>query len=176
MISYALKFVYSDKRYFLLTIVISFLVILLYYSLIHIGGLFYPIIFGSIMIGEIVDVVGFAIISILIGISISMQVYYYRLTKSGNSKGKTTIAIITGIFAQGLCCTPIIGSFLSLLGLSTSTLLTLSGGISHTFAVLEPILILVSVFLLFYSIMSISRSLLYCKNSKFRSFQKTTGR
>ncbi|ASI13794.1 multipass membrane protein [Candidatus Mancarchaeum acidiphilum] len=175
MIGSALKFVYSEKRYLLSTIAIAILMGALYYYLVHIGGLFYPIIFGSIALGEITDIAGFALISVLMGISISMQIYSYKLTRLDDSKGETAIAVITGVFAQGLCCTPIVGSLLAMLGLSTSALLTLSGAISHTFAVLEPILIIASILLLLYSIRSTAKSLLYCSKRELKISQKTKG-
>ncbi len=167
LIGSAFKFVYSDKHYTILTVFVSIVMAALYYYLIQVGGLFYPLIFGSILFGKILDIIGFSLISALMGISVSLQVYSYRVTRVDNSKGKTVVAIITGVFAQGLCCTPIIGSFLALLGLSTSTLIAVSGKISHTFALIEPLLIVISALLLIYSIISVSRSLLYCKKGKF---------
>lgn len=162
----AIRLTYSKKPYILLSIISGSSLILLYYYLIKIGYIFTPVLLNSILLGRIFDIIGFFIISILFAISISMVVYMFHIHKVKKNKSETAGALVVGVFTQMLCCTPIIGSLLVILGFSTSTVLSTAGIIQGTFVELEPILVIVSIGLLIFSIKANANSILGCKTKK----------
>ncbi len=158
-----IKLVYTKKLYILISAISGSLLLLLYYYLMEIGYLFYPLLFNTIIVGKIFDIIGFSVISVLFAISLSMIVYSIREYRGKKHSSQTATAMIAGIFTQMLCCTPIVGSLLAILGASTTTILGTTGIIQGTFAELEPILIIVSIALLVLSIKTNSNSILNCK-------------
>jgi hypothetical protein len=89
---------------------------------------------------------------VLLGITITIQVYAIQQAAARQGSGFTVVALIASIVPSLLCCTPLVPTLLALIGLSTMSIYGTSGLIQSFVARYELAFLLGSVGLLLLSV------------------------
>ncbi|MCW1312687.1 MAG: hypothetical protein OH338_04650, partial [Candidatus Parvarchaeota archaeon] len=104
------------------------------------------------------DLLSSFVISFLISLVITMNVYSYKL-KAKTSKKLTLSSIVGAILPSSLCCTSIIPSLLAVLGFSTSFIVGNTGKIQSIFSIYGPLFIAAGAAIAYFGLMQITKNI-----------------
>ena len=155
----SIKLIFSSKRYIFLFSVMSLIIGILYTYLL-VSSATGIIDFGKYYL--VFDIVSEIAISLLISIVITLNIYLIKRSIKGSSK-LSLLSVISAILPSSLCCTSIVPSLISLVGFSTSFVVTTTGKIQSIFSYFGPLFIVVGILLAFVGLLSISKNLEYCR-------------
>ncbi|MCL4362239.1 MAG: hypothetical protein QW194_03250 [Candidatus Micrarchaeaceae archaeon] len=150
-----IKKVITTKRYALMFSIMFAAVFILYFYLLE-SSATGIIDFGSYYI--YFDLLSSFVISFLISLVITMNVYSYKL-KAKTSKKLTLSSIVGAILPSSLCCTSIIPSLLAVLGFSTSFIVGNTGKIQSIFSIYGPLFIAAGAAIAYFGLMQITKNI-----------------
>ncbi|MCL5976220.1 MAG: hypothetical protein M1580_01320 [Candidatus Parvarchaeota archaeon] len=104
------------------------------------------------------DLLSSFVISFLISLVITMNVYSYKL-KAKTSKKLTLSSIVGAILPSSLCCTSVIPSLLAVLGFSTSFIVGNTGKIQSIFSVYGPLFIAAGAAIAYFGLIQITKNI-----------------
>ena len=104
------------------------------------------------------DIVSAFLISFLISLVITMNIYSYKL-KARTNKKLTIGSIIGAILPSSLCCTSIIPSLMAVLGFSTSFILGNTGKLQSIFSVYGPVFIAAGAVIAFLGLSQVTKNI-----------------
>lgn len=154
--SRAMVTVYENRNYLFISL-LSFLALLTLYLFLlpgaYTGGRIGLISFGYLN-GTLIF---FSVaLSALASLTLTLNLYSFKLVSSTAGQGAGFISLISSILPGMLCCSPIVPTFLSLLGASTPTIFGLSGKIQGFFAANLLYFLIAALILLLWSFYLIS--------------------
>ena len=150
-----IKKVITTKRYALMFSIMFTAVFVLYFYLLENSATgiidfgFYYIYF---------DLISAVVISFLISLVITMNVYSYKL-KAKTSKKLTLSSVIGAVLPSSLCCTSVIPSLLAVLGFSTSFIVGNTGKIQSIFSIYGPGFIIAGALIAYFGLMQITKNI-----------------
>ena len=150
-----IKRVITTKRYALMFSIMFTAVFILYFYLLE-SSATGIIDFGAYYI--YFDLLSSFVISFLISLVITMNVYSYKL-KAKTSKKLTLSSIVGAILPSSLCCTSIIPSLLAVLGFSTSFIVGNTGKIQSIFSIYGPLFIAAGAAIAYFGLMQITKNI-----------------
>ncbi len=150
-----IKKVITTKRYALMFSMMFAAVFILYFYLLE-SSATGIIDFGSFYI--YFDLISAFVISFLISLVITMNVYSYKL-KAKTSKKLTLSSIVGAILPSSLCCTSIIPSLLAVLGFSTSFIVGNTGKLQSIFSIYGPLFIAAGAAIAYIGLMQITKNI-----------------
>ena len=104
------------------------------------------------------DLLSSFVISFLISLVITMNVYSYKL-KAKTSKKLTLSSIVGAILPSSLCCTSVIPSLLAVLGFSTSFIVGNTGKIQSIFSIYGPLFIAAGAAIAYFGLIQITKNI-----------------
>jgi hypothetical protein len=104
------------------------------------------------------DVISSAVISFLISLIITLNIYAYKL-KSKTSKKMTIGSILSAVLPSSLCCTSIIPSLMAVAGFSTLFIVRNTGKIQSIFSVYGPAFIGIGAVTAFVGLIQINKNI-----------------
>ena len=150
-----IKKVITTKQYALIFFIMFAAVFVLYFYLLEssatgiIDFKFYYVYF---------DLLSAFVISFLISLVITMNIYSYRL-KAKTSKKLTLGSIVGAILPSSLCCTSVIPSLLAVLGFSTSFIVGNTGKLQSIFSIYGPGFIAAGAVIAFFGLIQITKNI-----------------
>lgn len=104
------------------------------------------------------DILSAFIISFLVGLVITLNVYSYSL-KTKTSKKLTLSSIIGAILPSSLCCTSVIPSLMAALGFSTSFIVGNTGKLQSFFSLYSPGFIVAGAAIAFFGLVQVTKNI-----------------
>ena len=150
-----IKKVIATKRYALIFSIIFTTVFILYFYLLE-SSATGIIDFGSYYI--YFDLISAVVISFLIGLVITLNVYSYKL-KAKTSKKLTLSSVLGAILPSTLCCTSVIPSLMAVLGFSTFFIVGNTGKLQSIFSIYAPEFITAGAVIAFLGLMQITKNI-----------------
>ncbi|MGC8533534.1 MAG: hypothetical protein ACP5MV_02830 [Candidatus Parvarchaeum sp.] len=150
-----IKKVVTTKSYALMFSMMFAAVFILYFYLLE-SSATGIIDFGSFYI--YFDLISAFVISFLISLVITMNVYSYKL-KAKTSKKLTLSSVVGAILPSSLCCTSIIPSLLAVLGFSTSFIVGNTGKLQSIFSIYGPLFIAAGAAIAYIGLMQITKNI-----------------
>ncbi|MCL4396745.1 hypothetical protein M1494_00125 [Candidatus Parvarchaeota archaeon] len=150
-----IKKVITMKRYALMFSIMFTAVFILYFYLLE-SSATGIIDFGAYHI--YFDLLSAFVISFLISLVITMNVYSYKL-KAKTSKKLTLSSVLGAILPSSLCCTSVIPSLLAVLGFSTSFIVGNTGKLQSIFSIYGPGFIAAGAVIAYFGLIQITKNI-----------------
>ncbi|MCL4399286.1 hypothetical protein M1293_02145 [Candidatus Parvarchaeota archaeon] len=104
------------------------------------------------------DLLSAVIISILVSLVITLNVYSYRI-RTKTSKRLALSSIIGAILPSSLCCTSIVPSLMAVFGFSTSFIIGNTGKVQSVFSTYGPAFIAAGAIIAFFGLIQITKNI-----------------